>query len=84
MTRSVHVEEIDKVHEYDISDNANVTVIVKKDENCFEKYLKYSEFVCKVVMILNVKVLRILRNASVHYPLLRRILKHFYVARNAQ
>uniref|UniRef100_A0A1X7VCQ4 Uncharacterized protein n=1 Tax=Amphimedon queenslandica TaxID=400682 RepID=A0A1X7VCQ4_AMPQE len=28
-------------------------------------------------------MLRILRNASVHYPLLRRLLKHFYVARNA-
>uniref|UniRef100_A0A1X7SJ09 Uncharacterized protein n=1 Tax=Amphimedon queenslandica TaxID=400682 RepID=A0A1X7SJ09_AMPQE len=29
-------------------------------------------------------MLRILRNASVHYPLLRCLLKHFYVARNAQ
>uniref|UniRef100_A0A1X7UDB6 OTU domain-containing protein n=1 Tax=Amphimedon queenslandica TaxID=400682 RepID=A0A1X7UDB6_AMPQE len=28
-------------------------------------------------------MLRILRNESVHYPLLRRLLKHFYVARNA-
>uniref|UniRef100_A0A1X7T732 Uncharacterized protein n=1 Tax=Amphimedon queenslandica TaxID=400682 RepID=A0A1X7T732_AMPQE len=28
-------------------------------------------------------MLRILCNASVHYPLLRRLLKHFYVARNA-
>ena len=28
-------------------------------------------------------MLRILRSASVHYPLLRRLLKHFYVARNA-
>uniref|UniRef100_A0A1X7UKH1 Uncharacterized protein n=1 Tax=Amphimedon queenslandica TaxID=400682 RepID=A0A1X7UKH1_AMPQE len=28
-------------------------------------------------------MLRILRNASVHYPLLRRLLKHFYVARYA-
>uniref|UniRef100_A0A1X7SDG3 Uncharacterized protein n=1 Tax=Amphimedon queenslandica TaxID=400682 RepID=A0A1X7SDG3_AMPQE len=28
-------------------------------------------------------MLRILRNASVHDPLLRRLLKHFYVARNA-
>uniref|UniRef100_A0A1X7TGH2 Uncharacterized protein n=1 Tax=Amphimedon queenslandica TaxID=400682 RepID=A0A1X7TGH2_AMPQE len=28
-------------------------------------------------------MLRILRNASVHYPLLRCLLKHFYVARNA-
>ena len=41
MTRSVHVEEIDQVHEYDFSDNANVTVIVKKDENGLEKYFKY-------------------------------------------
>ena len=38
MTRSVHVEEIDQVHEYDYCDNANVTVIVKKDENGLEKY----------------------------------------------
>ena len=30
MTRSVHVEEIDQVHEYDFSENAYVTVIVKK------------------------------------------------------
>uniref|UniRef100_A0A1X7TJ06 Uncharacterized protein n=1 Tax=Amphimedon queenslandica TaxID=400682 RepID=A0A1X7TJ06_AMPQE len=28
-------------------------------------------------------MLRILHNASVHYPLLRRLFKHFYVARNA-
>uniref|UniRef100_A0A1X7VDF4 Uncharacterized protein n=1 Tax=Amphimedon queenslandica TaxID=400682 RepID=A0A1X7VDF4_AMPQE len=28
-------------------------------------------------------MLRILRNASVHHPLLRCLLKHFYVARNA-
>uniref|UniRef100_A0A1X7UCP9 Uncharacterized protein n=1 Tax=Amphimedon queenslandica TaxID=400682 RepID=A0A1X7UCP9_AMPQE len=28
-------------------------------------------------------MLRILHNASVHYPLLRRLLKHFNVARNA-
>ena len=38
MTRSVHVEEIDQVHEYDFSDNANVTVIVKKDENGLENF----------------------------------------------
>ena len=47
MTRSVHVEEIDQVHEYDFSDNANVTVIVKKDENGLEKYFKYLEIVCE-------------------------------------
>uniref|UniRef100_A0A1X7U340 Uncharacterized protein n=1 Tax=Amphimedon queenslandica TaxID=400682 RepID=A0A1X7U340_AMPQE len=28
-------------------------------------------------------MLRILRNASVHHPLMRRLLKHFYFARNA-
>uniref|UniRef100_A0A1X7U2N0 Uncharacterized protein n=1 Tax=Amphimedon queenslandica TaxID=400682 RepID=A0A1X7U2N0_AMPQE len=28
-------------------------------------------------------MLRTLRNASVHYPLLRRLLRHFNVARNA-
>uniref|UniRef100_A0A1X7V2S2 Uncharacterized protein n=1 Tax=Amphimedon queenslandica TaxID=400682 RepID=A0A1X7V2S2_AMPQE len=28
-------------------------------------------------------MLRILCNASVHYPLLRRLLRHFYVPRNA-
>uniref|UniRef100_A0A1X7U3E6 Uncharacterized protein n=1 Tax=Amphimedon queenslandica TaxID=400682 RepID=A0A1X7U3E6_AMPQE len=28
-------------------------------------------------------MLRILRNASVHYPLVRRLSKHFYVARKA-
>ena len=47
MTRSVHVEEIDQVHEYDYCDNANVTVFVKKDENGVEKYFKYSEIVCE-------------------------------------
>ena len=89
MTRSVHVEEIDQVHEYDYCDNANVTVIVKKDENGLEKYLKYSEIVCErighpIVCSSNdtecKSMLRILRSASVHYPLLRRLLKHFYVA----
>ena len=92
MTRSVHVEEIDQIHEYDYCDNANVTVIVKKDENGLEKYLKYSEIVCErighpIVCSSNdtecKSMLRILRSASVHYPLLRRLLKHFYVARNA-
>ena len=92
MTRSVHVEEIDQVHEYDFSDNANVTVIVKKDENGLEKYFKYLEIVCErighpIMCSSNdtecKSMLRILRNASVHYPLLRRLLKHFYVARNA-
>ena len=39
MTRSVHVEEIDQVHEYDYC--------VKKDENGVEKYFKYSEIVCE-------------------------------------
>ena len=91
MTRSVHVEEIDQVHEYDC-DNANVTVIVKQDENGVEKYFKYSEIVCErighpIVCSSNdtecKSMLRILRNASVHYLLLRRLLKHFYVARNA-
>ena len=47
MTRSLHVEEIDQVHEYDFCDNPNVTVIVKKDENGLEKYYKYSEIVCE-------------------------------------
>ena len=47
MTRSGHVEEIDQVHEYDYCDNANVTVIVKKDENGLEKYFKYSKIVCE-------------------------------------
>uniref|UniRef100_A0A1X7VFR3 Uncharacterized protein n=1 Tax=Amphimedon queenslandica TaxID=400682 RepID=A0A1X7VFR3_AMPQE len=28
-------------------------------------------------------MLRVLHNASVHYPLLRHLLKHNYVARNA-
>ena len=92
MTRSMHVEEIDQVHEYDYCDNANVTVIVKKDENGLEKYLKYSEIACErighpIVCSSNdtecKSMLRILRSASVHYPLLRRLLKHFYVARNA-
>ena len=47
MTRSVHVQEIDQVHEYDFSDNVNVTVIVYKDENGLEKYFKYLEIVCE-------------------------------------
>ena len=83
MTRSMHVEEIDQVHEYDFSDNANVTVIVKKDENGLEKYFKYSEIVCERIghpLMCSSNdtecksMLRILRNASVHYPLLRRLL----------
>ena len=41
MTRSVHVEEIDQVHEYDYCDNANVTVIVKQHENGVEIFFKY-------------------------------------------
>ena len=85
MTKSVHVEEIDQVHEYDYCDNANVTVIVKKDENGLEKYLKYSEIVCERIghpMVCSSNdtecksMLRILCSASVHYPLLRRLLKH--------
>ena len=73
-------------------DDANVTVIVKRDENCVEKYLKYSEIVCErighPIMCSSIdtackSMLRILRSASVHYPLLRRLLKHLYVARNA-
>ena len=81
MTRSVHVEEIDQVHEYDFSDNANVM----KDENGLEKYFKYLEIVCERIghpMMCSSNdtecksMLRILRNASVHYPLLRRLLKH--------
>ena len=92
MTRSVHLEEIDQVHEYDYCDNANVTVIVKRDENCVEKYFKYSEIVCKrighPIMCSNndtacKSMLRILCSASVHYPLFRCLLKHIYVARNA-
>uniref|UniRef100_A0A1X7VSV4 Uncharacterized protein n=1 Tax=Amphimedon queenslandica TaxID=400682 RepID=A0A1X7VSV4_AMPQE len=92
MTRSLHVEEIDQVHEHDFCDNSNVTVIVKKDENGIEKYLKYSEIICErtdhpIVCSSNdtecKSMLCILRNASVHYPLLRCLLKHFYVARTA-
>ena len=92
MTRSVHVEEIDQVHEYDYCDNANVTEIVKRDDNCVKKYFKYSEIVCNrighpIMCSSNdtacKSMLCILRNAYVHYPLLRRLLKHFYVARNA-
>ena len=73
------------MHEYDFSDNANVTVIVKKDENGLEKYFKYLEIVCErighpIMCSSNAteckSMLRILRNASVHYPLLRRLLKH--------
>ena len=64
MTTSVHVEEIDQVHEYEYCNNANVIIIVKKDDNGVEKYLKYSEIVCGkightirvVAMTLNVKV----------------------------
>ena len=57
MTRSVHVKEIDQVHEYDYCDNANV----KQDENGVEKYFKYSEIVCErighpIVCSSNVKV----------------------------
>ena len=67
-------------------------VIVKKDENCVEKYLKYSQIVCErighpIVCSSNdtecKSMLCILRSASVHYPLLRRLVKHLYVARNA-
>uniref|UniRef100_A0A1X7UC85 Uncharacterized protein n=1 Tax=Amphimedon queenslandica TaxID=400682 RepID=A0A1X7UC85_AMPQE len=56
------------------------------------KYIKDSEIICErighpIVCSSNdtecKSMLRILRNASVHYPLLRRLLKHFYVARNA-
>ena len=89
MARSVHVEEIDQVHEYDFCNNENVTVIVKKDENGLEKYLKYSEIVCErighpiVCSSNDTECKSILGNASVHYPLLRCLLKHFYVARNA-
>uniref|UniRef100_A0A1X7VVP4 Uncharacterized protein n=1 Tax=Amphimedon queenslandica TaxID=400682 RepID=A0A1X7VVP4_AMPQE len=92
MTRSLHVEEGDQGHEHDSCDNANVTVIDKQDENGVEKYFKYSEIVCErighpIVCSSNDtecnSKLRILRNASVHYPLLRRLLKHFYIARNA-
>ena len=72
------------VHEYDYCDNANVTVFVKKDENGVEKYLKYSEIVCERIGHPIVcsstdteckSILRILRSTSVHYPLLRRLLK---------
>uniref|UniRef100_A0A1X7UTK3 Uncharacterized protein n=1 Tax=Amphimedon queenslandica TaxID=400682 RepID=A0A1X7UTK3_AMPQE len=92
MTRSLHFEEIDQVHEHDFCDNLNVMVLVNKDENGIAKYIKYSEIVCErighpIVCSSNdtecKSMLRILRNASVHYPLLRRLLKHFYVARNA-
>uniref|UniRef100_A0A1X7VGF8 Uncharacterized protein n=1 Tax=Amphimedon queenslandica TaxID=400682 RepID=A0A1X7VGF8_AMPQE len=47
MTRSLHVEEINEVHEHDVCDNANVTIIVKKDQNNVEKYFQYSEIVCE-------------------------------------
>ena len=55
-------------------------------------YFKYLEIVCErighpIMCSSNdtecKSMLRILRNASVHYPLLRCLLKHFYVARNA-
>ena len=36
MTKSMHIEEIDQVHEHDYCDNPNVMVIVKKDENGLE------------------------------------------------
>ena len=58
----------------------------------FQKYLKYSETVCErighpIMCSSNdtecKSMFRILRNASVHHPLLRLLLKHFYVARNA-
>ena len=71
------------MNNYDFSDNANVTIIVKKDENGLEKYFKYSEIVCErvghpVVCSSNdtecKSLLRILRSASVHNPLLRRML----------
>uniref|UniRef100_A0A1X7VJT2 Uncharacterized protein n=1 Tax=Amphimedon queenslandica TaxID=400682 RepID=A0A1X7VJT2_AMPQE len=92
MTRSLHVEEIDQVHEHDLCDNSNVTVNVKKHDNNVEKYFKYSEIVCErighpIVCSSNdtdcKSMLCILPNASVHYPLLGRLMKNFYVARNA-
>ena len=92
MTRFVHVEEIDQVHENDFCNNTNVTVIVKKDENGVPKYFKYSETVCERIghpLMCSSNdtecksMLRILRTASVHYPLLRCLLKHCYVAKNA-
>uniref|UniRef100_A0A1X7T9J0 Uncharacterized protein n=1 Tax=Amphimedon queenslandica TaxID=400682 RepID=A0A1X7T9J0_AMPQE len=92
MTRSLHVKEIHQVHEHDFCDNANVTIIVKKVEKNVDKYFKYLEIVCErkghPIMCSNKdteckSMLRILRNASVHYPLLTCLLKHFYVARNA-
>ena len=88
----MHVEELDQVHEYDYCDNANVTVFVKKDENGVEKYFKYSEIVCERIghpLMCSSNdtecksILRILHHASVQYPLLRHLLKYFYVARNA-
>uniref|UniRef100_A0A1X7UC78 Uncharacterized protein n=1 Tax=Amphimedon queenslandica TaxID=400682 RepID=A0A1X7UC78_AMPQE len=92
MTRSLHVEEINQEHEHDFCDNPYVTIIVKKDENNVEKYFKYSEIVYEKIghPILcsgndtdYKSMLHILCTASVHYPLLRRLLRHFYVARNA-
>ena len=88
MTRSVHVEEIGQVHESDFCDNPNVRVIVEKDENGLENFLKYSEIVCErighpIVCSSNDTECksrwRILCSASVHYPLLR-CLKRLYVA----
>ena len=54
--------------------------------------MKYLEIVCERIGHPSVcssndteckSMLLILRSASVHYPLLRRLLKHLYVARNA-
>ena len=79
------------MHEHDYCDNPNVIVIVKKDQNGIPKYLKYSEIVCErighpVMCSSNEtqckSMLRILGSASVHYPYLRCLLKHIYVARN--
>uniref|UniRef100_A0A1X7T869 Uncharacterized protein n=1 Tax=Amphimedon queenslandica TaxID=400682 RepID=A0A1X7T869_AMPQE len=83
---------MDQVHEHDYCDNANVTIIVKKDDNNVAKFFKYLEIVCEKIghpIMCSTNdtdcrsLLRILHNASVHYPLLRRLLKQFYVARNA-
>uniref|UniRef100_A0A1X7UP35 Uncharacterized protein n=1 Tax=Amphimedon queenslandica TaxID=400682 RepID=A0A1X7UP35_AMPQE len=47
MTRSLHVEEIDQVHEHDIWDNASVTVIVKKDKIMLKNILNIQKLFVK-------------------------------------